>query len=796
MKIAFLTERMITGHGVDLVVDRIADGLADKGYDCTVYCYYMDETFTGRKSYRIQKLPYQGHVNFYIYERRTKKFAQFFNELNIDLFIIQSFPFYSLVPLLKVPVIIVDHGIITISNLPLKRKIFFKYLQLSQNLYYFIKAKEVICVSNYLLSQLPSYIKKKALLIYNGCDHYHYAKDKISSIEILEFRSGLGLTDNNILLLYVGRLNLTNQPYKGLSELISIYQNASGKNKNIKLLAIGYGSKNDEELLKNLGVLCISNVPEEMMPLIYCCADIYTTCSKWEGFDLPAVEAQYFSKPVICYRIGAHPEVVLDGKTGYIVNSVQEFEEKIFNLSEDKILREEMGASAKEFIKRFYWQNSIDNYDREIRKVLNIPNDYMVKQEKSRISIKASAGRVETIGKRVTIIIVNYNSSYPCIKDCLDSIKNQTYNSSGKIDILIFDNNSQDNVLSKIKDEYRDIKIINSDKNLGLGEALNQAIYSTDSEYVLISNFDVVYDKRAVEELVEEINKLDKSYIGLAPKIKLFYQKDYIESVGINLNNSFYIGYNGIGQLDLGQYNKNEDVFGISFTSAFLKREYFMPDKVGSIDSTFFLFYEDVDFCYRANLLGYKFKSCPTAICYHRYAYSFKDEATSFQLKYYYQKLNCIKTVYKNTEPANMARIIKIELGIQKQNLKDENLKKVAKKIFKNYKRSLSYLKKQRAAIQIIRQVTDFEILKYQWGEFNHFDVVRNEPVYSVSNLLLTYRRLFALIGGKKYEEYVNYLLNIENTKFRIEIDLLRNLLHSKLEYEPLCVHAFIDRIS
>ncbi len=116
----------------------------------------------------------------------------------------------------------------------------------------------------------------------------------------------------------------------------------------------------------------------------------------------------------------------------------------------------------------------------------------------------------------------------------------------------------------------------------------------------------------------------------------------------------------------------------------------------GQIDPTFFLFYEDIDFCYRANLLGYKFKSCPTAVCYHKYAYSFRDEATSFQVKYYYQKLNAMKTAFKNAEPANMKRIITNELGIQRQNLKDRNLKDVAKNIFRDYKKSLGYLKKQR----------------------------------------------------------------------------------------------------
>ncbi|MCL4377175.1 MAG: glycosyltransferase [Actinobacteria bacterium] len=794
IKITFLTDRMIKGHGVDLVVDRLADGLVRKRYLCEVYANTVDETFANRQSYRIYKLPNIGLANFYVLERRIRKFAGFFNSRDTDLFIIQSFPFYSLIPLLKSPALVVDHGIVSTIGMPLKRRIYYKYQQLSQNLSYFRKAKKVICVSNYLLNQLPDYIKGKAASIYNGVDHYR--EDNISKEEISDFRSNLGISENDILLLYVGRLNLTNQPYKGLAELVNIYQKVSLKNKNIKLLVVGYGSKNDEELLKNQGLISLRNVPEEMMPMIYNASDIYTTCSKWEGFDLPVGESQYFSKPVICYDIAAHPEIMINEKTGFIVKNAEEFSDKIIVLSEDAKLRKQMGKDAGEFISKFSWQNSVDNYDKEIKKIFTVKTTKKLTTGFEKEALEESFG-IKDFGpksgnKKVSIIIVNYNSSYPCIKECIESLKNQTYKN---IEILIFDNNSQNNTMSLIKNDYSDIKIINSDKNLGLGAALNQSIKNVNGEYILISNFDVTYDKIAVEELAEEITKLDNKFIGLAPKIKLYYQKEYIESVGIFLYNNFYIGYNGIGQLDLDQYNKIEDIFGVSFTSAFLKRECFSKSMVGEIDPTFFLFYEDIDFCYRANLLGYKFKSCPTSICFHKYAYSFRDEATSFQVKYYYQKLNCMKTVYKDAELQNVKRTIVNELGIQKQNLKDRNLKEVAINIIRDYKKSLRYLKRKRAYIQITRQVSDWAAVKFAWGENNFFDFVRNEPVYCISNLLLTYKRLFAITGNRKYEEYINYLTTLENTKFNIESDILKKLLHGKLEYEPASIHAFIEKI-
>ena len=99
INVAFITERMITGHGVDLVVDRLADGLAKKGYCTKVYSNYFDETFTHRKSYEIEKLHYfKPTANPIINEQRIRRLVPYLNSKEIDLFIIQSFPFYSLIP--------------------------------------------------------------------------------------------------------------------------------------------------------------------------------------------------------------------------------------------------------------------------------------------------------------------------------------------------------------------------------------------------------------------------------------------------------------------------------------------------------------------------------------------------------------------------------------------------------------------------------------------------------------------------------------------------------------------------
>ena len=784
VNIAFITDRMIKGHGVDLVVDRLAEGLAEIGYNCKVYCNYFDETFIDRKSYNIEKLHYfKPAANPFVYENRIRRLAPYLNSKDIDLFIIQSFPFYSLIPKLNKPVLVVDHGIPSINEFPLKRKIRYKYIEISQNLSYFRKASKIVTVSRYLLNCLPKGLKEKATFIYNGSDHYE--GKSISAEEINNFRTNLGVKPEDVLLMFVGRLNLTNQPYKGLSELIDIYRNISRDTKNVKLLAVGYGSKNDEELLKNQGILSISNAPEELMPLIYKSCDIYTTCSQWEGFDLPVAEAHSLGKPTICYDIGAHSEISQNGKTGFIVKDKKEFYEKLELLINTRELRNEMGLSAIKYAAEFKWEDSVKKYHELIKNILNL-RDPDVK------TVSYAVRHKPRVSQKISAIIVNYNSTYPVLKECLDSIKNQTYKD---IEVIIFDNHSKHNVLEDIKKEFKDIKVIYSSRNLGLGEGINQSLKDTSTDLVLISNFDVVYGHDAFEQMVNSINNLGSNYLGVAPKIKFYHQKDFLESVGIYLDNNLYVGHYGLGQLDLSQYNRTEDIFGVSFVSCMIKRDAFYENKVGLVDSHFFLFYEDVDFCFRANLHGYKFRSCPTATCYHRYAFSFRDDATAFEKKYYYLKLNLLKTSYKNSEIHNLNRISDNELNIQKQNLKDVNLKNTARRIIRDFRKSIKYLKKDRNHMEFSRQIPDADIIKYSWGENVYFDVVTNEPVCSIENLHQSYRRLFTLMGNERYEGYVNYLMNLRDTKFRMETNLFKNILHNKLEYEPASVHKFIDKI-
>src|SRR5665811_1868198 len=96
INIVFITDRMILGHGVDLVIDKIATGLCESGYDCEIYCNNFDETFKKQRPFKLKKLPNIASKNIIEAKSKKQKIKLLLNNQGADIFIINSFPFYGL----------------------------------------------------------------------------------------------------------------------------------------------------------------------------------------------------------------------------------------------------------------------------------------------------------------------------------------------------------------------------------------------------------------------------------------------------------------------------------------------------------------------------------------------------------------------------------------------------------------------------------------------------------------------------------------------------------------------------
>ncbi len=367
MRIGFITERMLRGFGVDLVIDRVAGGLAANGHEVTVYASVTDETLDSG-GYRLKLIPTPAYSFFPRYELSAQRHLRFINEEKNDVYFIETFPYFSYLPRLKTPAVAVDHGVSSTEGFPWKIRANFAYLNFLHQHLYLRYARRIVTVSEYLRQELPAGLRSRTSVIYNGADHYPQRADD-SENGRQSLRSELGVAGDEVLMLYVGRLAAHHQPYKGTAQLVDMYRRLRTQNPAIRLLMAGFGGEEERAWLEGEGVLVLANAPAEQMPAIFAASDIYVTASRWEGFDLPIVEAQSFGKPVVGLKIGAHPEVVADGSSGFLGAGMDEMEKAIMRLAGDEGLRADMGAAALANSERFRWDRAVKEYQQLLGKV-------------------------------------------------------------------------------------------------------------------------------------------------------------------------------------------------------------------------------------------------------------------------------------------------------------------------------------------------------------------------------------------------------------------------------------------
>lgn len=213
-----------------------------------------------------------------------------------------------------------------------------------------------------------------------------------------------------------------------------------------------------------------------------------------------------------------------------------------------------------------------------------------------------------------SIVIPNWNGKKH-LEVCLSSLRNQTY---PNYEIIIVDNGSNDGSVEFIYENYANIKIIKNEYNLGFAKATNQGIIEAFKDekvkYIATLNNDTKVDYKWLSELVN-VAESDIDIGSCQSKILNYYHPTRIDSAGIRIFNTFNVTDRGRGEIDSGQYDKVEEIFGACAGAALYRKEMLL--EIGLFDEDFFAYLEDVDLAWRGQLMDWKCMYVPTAIVYH-----------------------------------------------------------------------------------------------------------------------------------------------------------------------------------
>lgn len=333
MKVAILVPNFSEYSGDARVAEIQAEELVEKGNDVTVFALAANIKPNKAKIF-VMGMPrslFWQRVYRLIYPLDLINTYKWIPELkDFDLIISHLYPMNWLAFLAKkkygVKYTHWDHGIPYPELYPnLHERVYLKiFIFLTK--YTVQNVDRAVSVSNAARIEFKKYTGIDSEVIYNHLDLTRFHE----GIDGSELRKKYSL-DNDPVILFVGRIN----PHKGVHLLIEAFKLIKKEIPNSKLIIVGkHTYDNYSEKLKKLSdssVIFAGYVSDEELPFYYSICDLYATCSLWEFFDLPIVEAQTCGKHVVAFDIGSHAEVI--NKNGILVEkeNIQQFAKACIN---------------------------------------------------------------------------------------------------------------------------------------------------------------------------------------------------------------------------------------------------------------------------------------------------------------------------------------------------------------------------------------------------------------------------------------------------------------------------------
>ncbi|MEO0106057.1 MAG: glycosyltransferase family 2 protein, partial [candidate division WOR-3 bacterium] len=228
----------------------------------------------------------------------------------------------------------------------------------------------------------------------------------------------------------------------------------------------------------------------------------------------------------------------------------------------------------------------------------------------------------------VSIIIVNYNSA-PELRNCLTNIK--ALNLNCPFEIIIVDNASVqrlDYLINYFK-IYLKVRLIKNYQNVGYARAVNKGIKTAKGKYILIINPDIIITPGAIENMISFMEQ-QKDIGILAPRLLNFdntiqYSCFRFPRIWTPIIRRSFLKILSFGKKEIVRYlmldYDHEAIKEVDWVlGAAIMTRYELIKRVGMMDERFFLYFEDVDWCRRFQMHGFKIVYFPQAIFYHKYS--------------------------------------------------------------------------------------------------------------------------------------------------------------------------------
>lgn len=257
--------------------------------------------------------------------------------------------------------------ITSVPQIKSKRNKIIKYIRNKSLKKLYVNAEHIICVSKSTKKVLMNIYDRE---LFNKCSIlYRTIDDKFiynnpDPIEINKIKNQYSISEKEIIILTVSRL----EKEKGIDNVIKAIINLDSST--IKYLIVGDGKDKDrlQKIIDNNNlndkVILTGKIPHEEVINYYDLCDLFILTSRRgysESFGRVFAEAGARSKPVIANNTGGAREVILNHKTGLLVNpnNINKIREKLEFLVKNKEKRKKYGFDASKRVKNMFTSNNL-----------------------------------------------------------------------------------------------------------------------------------------------------------------------------------------------------------------------------------------------------------------------------------------------------------------------------------------------------------------------------------------------------------------------------------------------------
>jgi len=260
-------------------------------------------------------------------------------------------------------------------------------------------------------------------------------------------------------------------------------------------------------------------------------------------------------------------------------------------------------------------------------------------------------------------VIIPHWNGIEVLSECLDSLKQSTY---PNIEIVIADNASSDGSQDWIKKHHPDVILVENDQNYGYAGGCNRGAKNASGDFILFLNNDTIQNSNWLEPLISRLES-DPTIAAVQPKIRNYYQRDlfdYAGGAGGEMDILCFPFARGRvfhhQEVDTNQYDNPKPIFWSSGTAFIVKRELFR--KAGGFDETFFAHMEEIDLCWRFQLMGYSIWFEPQSLVFHKNAVTLPAQSV---MKYYLNHRNSLLMLLSNYSLPMALYLFPIRFGLE-----------------------------------------------------------------------------------------------------------------------------------